>query len=97
MHRIPKITALPPGRQLRQWRTLDGRTQADCARLLGISPAQLSRIERGEVAMPQSAAARLAVLQSKGTPRMHPADENPAYVCQALPPALLSALDISAF
>jgi transcriptional regulator with XRE-family HTH domain len=58
MYRTPKITALPPGRQLRQWRILEHRTQADCARLLGLSPAQLSRVERGEVAISKPAAAR---------------------------------------
>jgi transcriptional regulator with XRE-family HTH domain len=88
----PQLPALPPGRKIRQWRTSEYMTQADCAALLGISPVQLSRIERGEIEVSESVTARLAALRGKTGAVKTSEHDAPTYAFHAPSSGFLSAI-----
>jgi transcriptional regulator with XRE-family HTH domain len=90
--RRPHLPALPLGRKIRQWRTSEHMTQADCAGHLGISPVQLSRIERGEIEVSESVTARLAALRGKTSMVKTSDDDTPTYVSHAPAAGFLSAI-----
>ncbi len=56
----PRIERKLQGVLLRQARELAGKTQKDCAAVLGVSPRQLSQYERGEREIPASELEALA-------------------------------------
>lgn len=89
----PKIPALPPGRQIRQWRISEYLTQAGCADLLGISAVQLSRIERGKIAISPFVMARFTSLRAKAGPARPAGEEIASYLVHAPPASVFSALN----
>lgn len=88
----PKFPALPPGRQIRQWRISEYLTQAGCADLLGISAVQLSRIERGKIAISPFVMARFTSLRAKAGPPKSAGDEIEYYPVHTLPSGACSSL-----
>jgi DNA-binding transcriptional regulator YiaG len=66
---LPRAQEIVPGRRIRFLRTSCSLTQRHLARLLDISSAQLSRLERGEINIPEHVAVLMEHLFSEDTRR----------------------------
>lgn len=74
------LGVMAPGRLIRYRRIMQNMTQSECAALLGISAAQLSRIERGQAPLPVDVARRLELWWDRSTRKKNLVSDFTAHV-----------------